>query len=278
MPTFKQVDVFTSQKYRGNPVAVFFNAEEIPDSEKSLMSAWTNLSEATFVQKPTHPEADYKVQIFALQEELPFAGHPTIGTCHALLEAGLIEPKNGKIVQECGAGLVTLSVSEAEEVEISFVLPYAKPIGGQEQYLEELSCALGGFRLLGAFGYDVGPLWYVVELENAEVVIGLTPDFAALSALSEKMGITGFQVLGRHAEQHTFETRTFAPLVGIKEDPVCGSGSGATGAYLRDKKGFNGDVYLRQGTVLNREGRIKVTCDKEISVRGSAVTVINGEY
>ncbi|MGG6497731.1 UNVERIFIED_CONTAM: PhzF family phenazine biosynthesis protein, partial [Bacteroidetes bacterium 56_B9] len=84
----------------------------------------------------------------------------------------------------------------------------------------------------GAFGYDVGPLWYVVELENAEIVVGLTPDFTALSALSEKMGITGFQVLGRHPEQHTFETRTFAPLVGIKEDPVCGSGSGATGAYL----------------------------------------------
>lgn len=279
MPSFKQVDVFTDKKFRGNPVAVFFDAKNIPTEEKAVISAWTNLSEATFVEKPTHPDADYKVRIFALNEELPFAGHPTIGTCHALIEAGLIKPKNGRIVQECEAGLVQLTISDTNPVQIAFQLPYVRRIEVLLKLLPAVAEALDISKVLGMVVYDVGPVWCVVELKSAAELLALKPNGAALVALAKQLGAGGFQLYGPHPEKNTYETRTFfADGTGMFEDPVCGSGSGATGAYLRDAQGFSGEIYLRQGTVLRREGRVTVLCGENILVLGSAVTVIDGEY
>lgn len=275
MPTFKQVDVFLTEKYRGNPVAVFFDADGLTTEEMARMSAWTNLSEATFIQKPTDERADYKVRIFSLDTELPFAGHPTIGTCHALLESGVITPKDGKVYQECGAGIVELHV---ENGQISFGLPYAKRRELELQLIEKVTDSIGATGAKNAAVYDVGPVWLVLQLADAKTVLSLNPDFAKVTEVSKELGIAGIQVLGRHDEENCYETRTFAPFIGIKEDPVCGSGSGATGALLRDDEVFGGICHLRQGTVLDRKGRVTVTVGENISVGGGAVTVLNGEY
>lgn len=260
-------------------MAVFFDAENISSEEMSVMSAWTNLSEATFVEQPTHPDADYKVRIFALEKELPFAGHPTIGTCHALLEAGLIKPKNGKIVQKCSAGLVSLTVSDSTPVEITFELPRERRVDVPQSSSVTVAAALGVPKIMGLATYEVGPVWCVVELESALQLLSLTPDHAAIQAVAKLLNILGLQVFGPHPEKDTYETRTFvAESVGVTEDPVCGSGSGATGSYLRDVHGVKGPIYLRQGTVLRREGRVTVGCGRTVTVLGSAVTVVDGLY
>lgn len=276
MPQFKQVDVFTTVKYKGNPVAVFFDADGLSDEEMAAMSAWTNLSEATFIQKPTTKDADYRVRIFSLDEELPFAGHPTIGTCFALLEAGAIKPKNGKLVQECKAGLVLLDVSGDTDVAILFTLPYAKHRALGEDEIASVISALGAKAAVNAAVYEVGPTWLTIQLESAQAVLDLQLDQAKVAAVSAKLGVTGFQIIGKHATSKTFETRTFAGEIG--EDPVCGSGSGATGAFLRDYENVEGDIYLRQGTALNRAGRVTVSCADLVRVTGNAVTVIDGSY
>ena len=275
MPTFKQVDVFLTEKYCGNPVAVFFDADGLSTEEMARMSAWTNLSEATFVQRASDNKADYKVRIFSLDTELPFAGHPTIGTCYALLESGLIEPKGGKIYQQCGAGIVELTV---EEGRVLFVLPYATRKEIAESQKRSVAASLGVGSLGRAAIYDVGPVWLVLELKNAAEVLSLQPDLSAVSKVSEELGVTGFQVIGHHEEHDCFETRTFAPRIGVKEDPVCGSGSGATGAFLRDEAGFKGVCHLRQGTILNRKGRVDVSVGTKICVGGGLVTVLLGVY
>lgn len=272
MPPFKQVDVFTSKKFKGNPVAVFFDADHLSSAEMSVISAWTNLSEATFVEKTTTPGADYKVRIFSLDEELPFAGHPTVGTCHALLEAGLIKPKNGKIVQECKAGLVELTVDD--DGKIHFQLPYAKPRALAEQG-GKIDEALGVSNSFAQAIYETGPVWLVVQLEDARQVLDLVPDWTQLTHISKDLGVAGFQVIGKHDER-IYEARTFAPSVG--EDPACGSGAGATGAFLRDIMKLTGDFTIRQGAALRRDAVISVTTGSEITVGGHAVTVINGDY
>lgn len=275
MPQFKQVDVFTSEKFKGNPVAVFFGADHLSTEEMSKISAWTNLSEATFVVKPTKEDSSYHVRIFSLEEELPFAGHPTVGTCFALLEAGLIKPKNGKIIQECQAGQVELTVDEASG-RILFLLPYARRSEVSAEAVAKVENALG-VSSHGSAIYDVGPVWLTVKLDSAETVLALKPDWAKGAQVSRDLGIAGFQVIGQRSDRK-YETRTFAPVEGINEDPVCGSGSGATGAYLRDSEGLTGSFQIRQGTILNRAGDVFVEIGEKIHVGGNAVTVINGEY
>ncbi|CUM65847.1 uncharacterized protein PRCAT00003496001 [Priceomyces carsonii] len=278
MPTFKQVDVFTKQKYKGNPVAVFFDADNLTSEDMANMSAWTNLSEATFIQKPVSEEADYKVRIFSLRKELPFAGHPTIGTCHALLEAGLAEPKNNHVIQECEVGLVKLELSSAEDREINFQLPYAARRDLSSSEILKVTNALGVDTAINAAVYDVGPVWLTIQLDCAKTVLELKPDIFALKKISLELNVTGFQVLGKYVEGESYETRTFAPAIGVVEDPVCGSGSGATAAFLRDSENRLGTIRLSQGKVLNRAGEITITVGPDIYVGGNAVTVIDGVY
>lgn len=277
MPQFKQVDVFTAEKFKGNPLAVFFEGENLTDEEKSRISAWTNLSEATFVEPATTTEADYKVRIFNLAQELPFAGHPTIGTCHALLEAGVIKPKNGKVVQECEAGLVSLEVSDAVPPIIKFKLPRAIRRDLTKEEIAKVCLALGVSSAIDGAVYDVGPIWLTILLDSAATVLQLDPKDSALIDVSKDLLVSGFQVIGPYGD-HKYETRTFAPNVGVREDPVCGSGSGATAAFLRDSQNITGTSELRQGAVLNRDGRITVEGGDDIYVGGSAVTTIDGQY
>lgn len=277
MPQFKQVDVFTTEKFKGNPVAVFFDSEHLTDKEKGHISAWTNLSEATFIEPTTKPEADYKVRIFSMEHELPFAGHPTIGTCHALLEAGIIKPKNGKVVQECGAGLVSLEVTDTTPPIFRFKLPYAKRRDLTRQEIAKVTEVLGVSDAIDAAVYNVGPVWLTILLDSAETVLQLDPQEVRLIEVSKDLQVSGIQVIGRYSD-HKYETRTFAPLIGVKEDPVCGSGSGATAAFLRDSQKITGTTELSQGAALNRAGKITIEGGDEIFVSGSAVTVIDGNY
>jgi PhzF family phenazine biosynthesis protein len=285
---FKQVDVFGTLPFMGNPVAVILDAETLSAAEMQRIANWTNLSETTFVLPATLAGADYRVRIFTPRAELPFAGHPTLGTAHALLEAGRIKPgDHGHLVQECGAGLVRLQASavEGRRSRIAFELPepWLAPLDGAE--IAALETALGGpvSREPAPMRVDVGPVWLVAELADARSVLALRPDFGAIARQSERLDCTGITVYGRHPRnaQAAIEVRAFAPAHGVDEDPVCGSGTGSVGAFIRHagQRKILGDAFLAaQGAALGRAGMIGLALsDDAIRVGGTATTCMDGE-
>ncbi|HKB60369.1 MAG TPA: PhzF family phenazine biosynthesis protein [Gallionellaceae bacterium] len=285
---FKQVDVFGTAPFAGNPVAVILDGARLTTMQMQQIANWTNLSETTFVLPATQPGADYRVRIFTPRAELPFAGHPTIGTAHALLEGGRIEPDgNGRLVQECGAGLVRLqaSIVDGKPGRIEFELPEPRLAPPDAVEIDELDAALGCrvTRDTAPMLVDVGPRWLVAELPDAAAVLALKPDFSAIARQSARLGSTGVTVYGRHAAgmQAAIEVRAFAPAHGIDEDPVCGSGTGSVGAFIRHagRRAVLGDVFFAsQGAALGRSGLIGLALsDDAIRVGGMARTCIEGE-
>jgi PhzF family phenazine biosynthesis protein len=280
---FKQVDVFTSQAFKGNPVAVIMDASTLTSEQMQAIANWTNLSETTFVLPATDSQADYQVRIFTPQNELPFAGHPTIGTAHALLEAGLITAKEGKLVQQCGAGLVALTVSELNHISFELPQPKITPLDTtQTQKLAEiLKCQID--TQWNAALVDVGARWVVLQAVNAEAVLATQPDFAALKQHDLEMKVGGATVYGfyeNNDEQKHIEVRSFAPSIGINEDPVCGSGNGSVASFIRYHgilPAQNDKVLSSQGRVLGRDGQLQLNLYQDkILVGGSAVTCIDG--
>ncbi|MDS7932550.1 PhzF family phenazine biosynthesis protein [Acinetobacter sp. V91_7] len=280
---FKQVDVFTSQAFKGNPVAVIMDASTLTSEQMQAIANWTNLSETTFVLPATDSQADYQVRIFTPQNELPFAGHPTIGTAHALLEAGLITAKEGKLVQQCGAGLVALTVSELNHISFELPQPKITPLDTtQTQKLAEiLKCQID--TQWNAALVDVGARWVVLQAVNAEAVLATQPDFAALKQHDLEMKVGGATVYGfyeNNDEQKHIEVRSFAPSIGINEDPVCGSGNGSVASFIRYHgilPAQNDQVMSSQGRVLGRDGQLQLNLYQDkILVGGSAVTCIDG--
>ncbi|KQQ77551.1 PhzF family phenazine biosynthesis protein [Acinetobacter sp. Leaf130] len=280
---FKQVDVFTSQAFKGNPVAVIMDASTLTSEQMQAIANWTNLSETTFVLPPTDSQADYQVRIFTPQNELPFAGHPTIGTAHALLEAGLITAKEGKLVQQCGAGLVALTVSELNHISFELPQPKITPLDTtQTQKLAEiLKCQID--TQWNAALVDVGARWVVLQAVNAEAVLAAQPDFAALKQHDLEMKVGGATVYGfyeNNDEQKHIEVRSFAPSIGINEDPVCGSGNGSVASFIRYHgilPAQNDQVLSSQGRVLGRDGQLQLNLYQDkILVGGTAVTCIDG--
>lgn len=280
---FKQVDVFTSQAFKGNPVAVIMDASTLTSEQMQAIANWTNLSETTFVLPATDSQADYQVRIFTPQNELPFAGHPTIGTAHALLEAGLIIAKEGKLVQQCGAGLVALTVSELNHISFELPQPKITPLDTtQTQKLAEiLKCQID--TQWNAALVDVGARWVVLQAVNAEAVLAAQPDFAALKQHDLEMKVGGATVYGfyeNNDEQKHIEVRSFAPSIGINEDPVCGSGNGSVVSFIRYHgilPAQNDQVLSSQGRVLGRDGQLQLNLYQDkILVGGSAVTCIDG--
>lgn len=280
---FKQVDVFTSQAFKGNPVAVIMDASILTSEQMQAIANWTNLSETTFVLPPTDSQADYQVRIFTPQNELPFAGHPTIGTAHALLEAGLITAKEGKLVQQCGAGLVALTVSELNHISFELPQPKITPLDTtQTQKLAEiLKCQID--TQWNAALVDVGARWVVLQAVNAEAVLATQPDFVALKQHDLEMKVGGATVYGfyeNNGEQKHIEVRSFAPSIGINEDPVCGSGNGSVASFIRYHgilPAQNDQVLSSQGRVLGRDGQLQLNLYQDkILVGGSAVTCIDG--
>lgn len=276
MPAFKQVDVFTSKPFKGNPVAVIMNANGLSTEQMQTIANWTNLSETTFVLPATTNKADYRVRIFTPQSELPFAGHPTIGTAHALLEAGLISTKSGVVVQECGAGLVNLTIVPDGSISFELPNPTIKPLDDTQIDLLEstLGCAID--RNLRPALIDVGPRWIVAHIATAEAVLSAQPSLPQLAKHNKQLEATGVTIYGERSDDH-IEVRSFAPACGVDEDPVCGSGNGAVAAFIRSYMGQGKILKSSQGKIVSREGALKLTIsDEKILVGGNAITCIEG--
>ena len=283
---FKTVDVFTSVPFKGNPVAVVLDANELTTEQMQQIASWTNLSETTFIVPVTADGADYHVRIFTPGAELPFAGHPTIGTAHALLEAGMIKAKNGLLVQQCGAGLIKLQVEQASDGTrwISFDLP--EPGFGvlDNAQFKELKAILGTplEKNTTPCLVDVGARWVVAQLPTAQAVLDAMPDLQRMRLQDSKGKHTGVVIFGKHAPESEarIEVRAFAPAQGVNEDPVCGSGNGSVAAYIRhtgQTAEFGSDFLATQGAVVGRAGKLRLSItDDTIRVGGNAMTCIDG--
>lgn len=283
---FKQVDVFTARPFYGNPVAVVLDADDVDPAEMQRIARWTNLSETTFVLRPTVAGADYRLRIFYPNGELPFAGHPTIGSAHAVMEHDPALRGTRKLVQECGAGLLPLSINEdGADREIHVQVPVPKVLHDCQASPELLSSALGAqvSRTVQPMAVDVGPVWLIACLDDLETVRSLDPDMAAIARLSRDLNVTGVTVfsLGSNngAQVHV---RSFAPAAGVVEDPVCGSGNASVGAFLAYTgmlKETGAKYSASQGTELGRDGRVDVLVEDRgrlVTIGGKAVTVVDG--
>ncbi|MFM7027131.1 MAG: PhzF family phenazine biosynthesis protein [Chakrabartia sp.] len=271
---FKQVDVFTDRPFFGNPVAVVLDASGLSTADMQQIAQWTNLSETTFVLPPEDPAASYKVRIFTPRAELPFAGHPTLGTAHAVAEAGIVAPEAGRLVQQCAVGLVEVEIGAARR---SFRLPRYAAAPAPEPEL--LARALGQSPVAPPQILDVGPRWVILELASAADVRALVPDLALLADYDRRHGTTGLTLFAREGAGADLAVRSFAPADGIPEDPVCGSGNGAVAAYrLLAGQLADGDHYTAsQGREVGRDGRIDIRITgTEVHVGGQCVTCLTG--
>jgi PhzF family phenazine biosynthesis protein len=257
---FKQVDVFTSRPFCGNPVAVVFGADGLDEAQMQGLAAWTNLSETTFVMAPTVPGADYRLRIFTPRQELPFAGHPSVGTAHAALEAGWAHATDDRLVQECAAGLLSIRIErEAGRVRLFVRVPEAHAESGDMMLTHALGRALG-IPLRSnpePRPIDVGPTWIIADLEEAAIVNALEPDMAALANLCRERDAVGVTVFGRSMQDGVaLEARSFAPADGIPEGPgVRQRQRRGRRVPLSERDAAPGRVRLRRGAGLARRPR-----------------------
>jgi PhzF family phenazine biosynthesis protein len=279
---FLQVDVFTGRPLAGNPVAVVLGADDLDDAVMQRLAAWTNLSETTFVLRPTAAGADYRLRIFTPRSELPFAGHPTVGSAHAVLEAGLVPADTTRLVQECRAGLLPLRVERDGSGRRIFVrVPEAKVRRAPSS--DALARVLGATPADEPLVIDVGPVWLVARLSDEAAVRALRPDGAGIAQIGEAAGATGVTVFAlREGPGARVVVRSFAPSAGVAEDPVCGSGNATVAAYLATTGLLSrvGDTYIAtQGRELGRDGEIHVRVGESgraIEIGGQSVTVVDG--
>ena len=272
--SFRQIDVFGSGPYTGNPVAVVLDAEGLDDDELRRFSVWSNLSECTFVSPPTVDDADYRVRIFSLDLELPFAGHPTLGTARAWLDAGGVPARPGEVVQECGIGLVPVRV---EGELLSFAAPPRQRSGPVEPALLAQVAGVLGIEtssIVDAEWLDNGPGWVGVLLDSADAVLALEPD------ATRYPGHWDIGVIGPcPAEDDTaFELRAFfGSGAGLREDPVTGSLNAAAAQWLTGSGSVAAPYVARQGTAIGRDGRIHVAADAdELWIGGHTHVAISG--
>jgi PhzF family phenazine biosynthesis protein len=268
---FRQVDVFAEEPFVGNPVAVVHGADGLSDDEMRLFARWTNLSETTYLLSPTDDRADYRVRIFTPSRELPFAGHPTLGTAHAWLEAGGPPARRDVIVQECAAGLIPLRRTSRG---LAFKAPPTVRTGPvDEPTLHEIAAVLGVERpeIIDAQWADNGPGWAAVELASAEAVLAVKP-----GATDRDIGVFGRYPAG---SPEAIEVRAFFPKDGVAtEDPVTGSLNAALAQWLLSSGKATAPYTASQGTALGRRGRVHVTADPDGSVwiGGGTHTLISG--
>lgn len=268
---FSQVDVFGSGACSGNPVAVVLGAEGLSTEEMQRFARWTNLSETTFVLPPNDPGADYRVRIFTPVLELPFAGHPTLGTCHAWLEAGGEARDSAEIVQECDAGLVRI---RREEDRLAFAAPpllRSGPASEEESARVAAALDLDPAEMLAVEWVDNGPGWIGVLLESAERVLELQP-----RQIDFDLGVVGFHPPGSKA---AIELRAFFPINGVAaEDPVTGSLNASVAQWLLGSGRLSAPYIATQGSAIGRAGRVHVDQDEDgtIWVGGRCETLISG--
>ena len=269
---FKQVDVFTDQPFLGNPVAVVIGADGLDTAQMQRIACWTNLSETTFLLRPRSKDADYLLRIFTPRQELPFAGHPTIGSAHAALEAGFISRKS-RLTQECNAGLIELSVEGDGRI-------FLRGPAAKCQQLEKLIPSIPLAPASAVLKIDVGPVWIVGEMTDARALAALKPDMTALAEWTTSLQATGITVFAPSGESScAIHVRSFAPVHGIPEDPVCGSGNLSVAVFLRENnllKRFGSEYVARQGMQLGRDGRVSVRLKASIEIGGHALTCVDG--
>ncbi|WP_262107038.1 PhzF family phenazine biosynthesis protein [Arthrobacter sp. Marseille-P9274] len=270
---FSQVDVFTTGPGKGNPLAVVGGAETLTDAQMQSFANWTNLSETTFLLPPADPEADYRVRIFTPSGELPFAGHPTLGTADVWLRGGGVPRAEGRIVQECAAGLVEI---KNDGGRLAFAAPVLQRTGElPEENVQKICAALGLERsdvLRHQWAHN-GPRWQALQLADAQAVLDVEPDYAALAPFG--VGLIGAYPPGGDVD---FEVRGLMGFEAMPaEDPVTGSLNAALGQWLIGA-GLAPESYVaRQGTRLGRDGRVYVSAsDGEIWVGGDVQAVIRG--
>jgi PhzF family phenazine biosynthesis protein len=269
---FHQVDVFSREAYRGNPLAVVGDAEGLTREQMQQFANWTNLSETTFLLPPTNPRADYRVRIFTGSEEFPFAGHPTLGSAHTWLEYGGVPKSAGFVVQECGAGLVRVKRDDGRLAFAAPPLTRFGPVDGTIRRRIAAALGLAEAGLIDTSWLVNGPEWIGVLLGSAEQVRTVKPDLAALGSL--KVGIIGPEAGPAEVD---FEVRTFIPGDAMVEDPVTGSFNAGAAQWLIGS-GRAPDKYVAaQGTVLGRAGRVHIEAeDGDIWVGGQSATCIRG--
>lgn len=268
---FRQVDVFTDRPLLGNPVAVVHDASGLSDDDMQAFARWTNLSETTFLLPPTRPEADYRLRIFTPGGELPFAGHPTLGSAHAWLEAGG-EPASADVVQECGAGLVPVRRTAGR---LTFAAPDLLRSGPVDEALVALTAdalGIGVDEVVDSEWIDNGPGWLGVLLSSAEAVLALRPDFHRMPG---DVGVAGPYPDGSEC---AVEVRAFcSPESGTAEDPVTGSLNASLAQWLAGRV-LPASYVASQGTVIGRRGRVHVETDDAgvIWVGGDTLTTVEG--
>ncbi|NNE11679.1 MAG: PhzF family phenazine biosynthesis protein [Ilumatobacter sp.] len=272
---FQQLDVFATGPYTGNPLAVVVDGDGLTDDEMQRFANWTNLSETTFLLPPTDPSADYRVRIFTTTWELPFAGHPTLGSCRSWLDHGGRPRDDEVVVQECGIGLVPIRHGDDR---LSFAAPPRIRSGPVDEALRARLERVVGGPVVDAAWADNGPGWVVVELASADAVVALEPDFDGTDDL--KLGIIGrTSPNGEPGHDHDLEVRAFFPAPGgMAEDPVTGSLNASVAQWLMERDPTLHGYVARQGTALGRTGRIELTRsdDGTIWVGGAARTSITG--
>jgi len=265
---FKQVDVFTDKPFLGNPVAVVIGGDALDSATMQRIACWTNLSETTFLLKSA--VADYRLRIFTPRMELPFAGHPTLGSAHAALESGFVSAKSRRLRQECAAGIFDLSVEDGK-IFVKGPEPKITPVE-----------PIPGIDVLGPpLRVDVGAVWAIGEVADQSVLAGAKPDMAAHAEYGVRHSLAGVTLFARSTDGETaIHVRSFAPAHGIPEDPVCGTGNISVAAYLRFTNGLDrlGQSYTaRQGMQAGRDGRVFIRVEPDgIRLGGHAVTCVDG--
>lgn len=283
---YLQMDVFADRPGAGNALGAVLDGERFDPARMQAFAAWTNLSETIFLLPPTVAGADYRVRIFTPCQELPFAGHPSVGAAWASFVAGMVAPGKTRLVQECAAGLLPVRIDTVGDALLPNVrAPQARRVGGIELAPALLAAVVREMRL-GALEpalWDNGPRWWLLELADADAVRGLRPDLAAIAALTSATGAVGLAV---HAadprDDHHLAVRAFCPADNIPEDPVTGSAQASIAAQLAAAgriPGRDGRYIGSQGRELGRDGRVKVHVDAEgeVWIGGNVQLVIEGE-
>jgi PhzF family phenazine biosynthesis protein len=268
---FRQLDVFATDAYTGNPLAVVVDGDGLTTSQMQRFANWTNLSETTFLLPPTDPMADYRVRIFTTTWELPFAGHPTLGSCRAWLDHGGRPNDPGVVVQECGVGLVTIRPSDDR---LAFAAPDLIRSGPVDDDLRERIERTLSTDIVDVAWADNGPGWVVAELTSADAVLALEPDFG--DTLDLKLGVVG---RARAGLDHDVEVRAFFPgPASMDEDPVTGSLNASIAQWLMTRDPSLQSYVARQGTALGRDGRVYLDRDDDgrIWVGGRVATSVTG--
>lgn len=272
--SFKQVDVFSSTPLKGNPVAVVFDADELDDRQMATFANWTNLSETTFILQPSDPRADYRLRIFTTLDELPFAGHPTLGSCHAWLESGGV-PQGEEIIQECAVGLVRIRRQGRRLAFLAPPLLRSGPVAAELLEQVRLGLRLAPGEIVAAQWVDNGAGWLAVMLAKRQRVLDLQPDYPALSGLA--VGVIAPCDPQHDDTDAQFEVRAFIAGDGMPEDPATGSLNAGIAQWLLGAGLAPARYRVSQGLSMGRAGCVEVEqVGDEVWIGGNAVTCIEG--